>query len=87
MNSNEERLAEIQERTAAATAGPWNYGGQGWVFAKASRGDRCGEMADLLADLHTHDEDALFVAHARTDIPWLLDLISQHLSVAERGSA
>lgn len=68
----DERLRGIQKRAAAATEGPWNYGGQGWVFAEASRGDRRGEMADLLADLHTHDEDALFIVAARADVPWLL---------------
>lgn len=79
MTGNERRLAEIEARAAAATAGPWqaNHGfcwtdGDPWnitpgentagplVWGTFSRG------LPLLDDL-------AFAAHAREDVPWLIE--------------
>ena len=66
----ESRLAEIQARVENATHGPWS------VY----RGDRIGtyitrpDLAGVAREwsLTWSDADAEFIAHARTDVPWLL---------------
>ncbi len=68
-----ERLAEIEKRCNAATAGPWfpwlveKVGwtiqvGVGWLFRASAKGT---------------EQDARFIAHARTDIPDLLSEIKR----------
>jgi hypothetical protein len=54
----------IAGRATAATAGPWGY-------LRAS-GVICGPDASDVAHC-LHEPDATFIAHARADIPWLLD--------------
>lgn len=68
----EERLNEIEARTAAATPGPWKL--------HAAR-DSCGDnifsdsmpprrIANTYGDVDS--PNAIFIAHARTDIPTLV---------------
>ena len=67
----DERMAEIEKRCEAATDGPWEAepscagGSYGWWVA----GYDYGTYRD--ADFE-REEDARFVAHARTDLPDLL---------------
>jgi hypothetical protein len=74
---DDQRLEEIAKRVDAATEGPWravvseDYGRPtsfGWVAA--SSGEVMGEAsaAGLLSD-------AEFIAHARTDVPYLLEAL------------
>jgi len=58
------RLLSIAGRAAAATPGPWGMcGRQGSSAARTP-----SEVAHCL-----HDPDATFIAHGRSDVPWLLD--------------
>jgi hypothetical protein len=58
------RLLSITGRAAAATPGPWgDVRPSGIVCAP--------DASDVAHSLH--DPDATFIAHARTDVPWLLD--------------
>ena len=61
------RLAEIQARANAATEGPWraNDNGKGTVYDGRNIGV-CSMWAVR------RPADAVFIAHAREDIPWLL---------------
>ena len=73
MLTNDE-LNEIEARVKAATIGPWDYAGQGWV--------RHGDMSipndkfdDVLAATVYTEEDGVFVAAARTDVPILIQAL------------
>lgn len=71
-----DRLAEIRARAEKATLGPW----QQWfsdptahmIVAEARASDGFQQVAENVTD-----EDAEFIAHARTDIPYLLDLVDE----------
>ena len=68
-------LTEIKERTDAATNGPWMYGGQGWVFGPGRLPVNGKTTSDPMCDLAastSNDEDAIFIAHARADVPALV---------------
>jgi hypothetical protein len=66
-------LAEIQARVDAATPGPWKHDGSGDVedvpeFVL----DRFDIMPQTIARADLRNEDAEFIAHARTDVPMLV---------------
>lgn len=67
-HETESRLHAIAERAAAATSGPWTADGgprEFWVNG----------LPSLPYEGNLLEPDAEFVAHAREDIPWLLDLV------------
>ena len=59
----EQELAEIRQRANAATPGPWSMKQDGAEFYIA---DRNGRWLDVTLS------DAIFISHARQDIPALL---------------
>lgn len=65
------RLAEIEARVKAATEGPWEYGKRpdGSVWLSTGNPER-GQHYQ--GDWEGFDADAAFIAHARTDVPYLL---------------
>ncbi len=70
-----EQLEAIRKRTEAATAGPWNFRGQGNTLI--GRGARFGYVlravkVDVDAEIDIGLEDADFIAKSREDIPALL---------------
>lgn len=76
-----ERAKQLAEK---ATAGPWRsmYGGEpnmvhveGLVVCETTRGGR---------EPHGHDDDADFIAAARTDVPALADALLSLLAENER---
>jgi len=73
------RLDEIRDREQRASPGPWSLSR---IAAHDSDGEYCGTDNYLIdagreeiggLDL---DDDAEFAAHARDDIPYLLDLVA-----------
>ena len=68
------RLNEIEARANAATEGPWD------VFM--GRIDHPGKSVIAVAYDVAREEDAEFIAHARTDVPALVSVaryaLSQH---------
>ena len=71
-----DRLKEIRERERKATKGPWNdsgryINGDGHVLFQHS--DVGCTLPDERFEEDGHNGD--FVAHARTDIPWLLEQV------------
>lgn len=92
MSETERRLREIQERAEKATEGPWyahhcgyhkEDPGSACGIATDPREDFEG-YADIVGDRaydECHhpmtEEDAQFVAHAREDIPFLLQLVKK----------
>ena len=70
------RLNEIEARANAATEGPWN------VFM--GRIDHPGRSLVAVAYDVGCDEDAEFIAHARTDVPWLLEQVDRRDKALEK---
>ena len=73
-----QNLNTIKERADKATPGPWCVAGStlDYVIAKHGDSERCSDNPVLWADedcLHGRKEDAEFIAHARTDVPQLVD--------------
>ena len=77
---NEGRLREIKEREARVTEGPWRLGHyrgfgeehdvdgpEGWALP--------GERG-----MFYRKADAEFVAHAREDVPWLVEALEEALA-------
>ena len=88
--SEAERLREIQERAEKATEGPWEIDhheievGGGTEYdqtivcspAKYICGSRKYDDYDV-SEVEDADEDMSFIANARADIPFLLELIKR----------
>lgn len=82
--NDSDRIAEIRSRADAATAGPWHgphdpdidlcarFGDYGWT---AGSPDGNGPEYDV--DSEQGKADAEFIAHAREDVPFLLDQLEQ----------
>lgn len=90
MKLTNEQLAEIRKRAEAATAGPWYVSGDSGVCTghpghqTISRyyGGLTNKVCSLsdggaYIDNINEDNDATFIANARTDIPALLDMIAE----------
>lgn len=66
------RREEIRKRVERATPGPWkNHGGR--IFHKDTLVAETGEFGLQKHNYHRAD----FIAHARQDIPWLLERLAQ----------
>jgi hypothetical protein len=86
-----DRVAEIRQRTEAATPGPWNLDGPWW------HGDgspvhliTAGDERTAVAIEPPHDDkpsdatgNLLFIAHAREDVPWLLDQLARYQAAVQ----
>jgi hypothetical protein len=87
---DEKRLAEIRERCEAATDGPWlSNAPEGYVF----RSDEQTPICETLNGNFTTPtitgafDDAIFIAHARQDIPDLLECIDRLTLRQEQDAA
>ena len=65
------RLDEIEARANAATVGPW----MGIMYPDGFLGRVIGGNGFGVAEDFPDDADAEFIAHARTDVPWLLEQV------------
>ena len=72
------RLEEIEARANAATAGPWSETDD--YIQKVE--PPWSASHDAIAHDVMRDEDRIFIAHARSDIPWLLARIKALEKVA-----
>ena len=72
----EVRIAEIRDRCRRATPGPWAHFADGYVERAGDPGETigvtCARRPDN-GDPLPAPANAEFVAHARDDVPWLLD--------------
>lgn len=92
--SDSKRLAEIAARVAKATEGPWGMvDGDNTVYsnpreAKNGFGTNFdAQICEMVEDMDTDDisyEDAEFIAHARDDVPWLLDQLAKARELLRR---
>lgn len=74
------RIEEIGARAEAATKGPWevsiDYSGPESGSCETGYARVFGPGADEIVE-YTHREDCEFIAHARADVPWLLDQLAE----------
>ena len=76
-----ERMAEIRAREQAASKGPWQY-----EFAFGVGGQDLGSLTlgGYKPDRLIQEEDGIFIAHARQDVPDLLDEVERLLDTMEQ---
>jgi len=80
-DSKKPKLSEIRAREQAATEGPWRVGRDSldcetpWPSRIIALRD--GKHIAHLAKAGTSEKDAAFLVRARTDIPYLLDLVER----------
>ena len=79
-----DRLNEIEARASAATEGPWVYGGKNRIATPVIDVDEADWGGEELSGYAIHAQqdtgawryaDAEFMAHARTDVPWLIEQV------------
>lgn len=85
-----ETLARIRRRADAATEGPWQKN-QYEPYPGHDRGDVsiCGRQGNVTVAYWYYDDeyetaDAEFIAHARTDVPWLLEQVDRRDKALEK---
>ena len=79
------RIDAIRARAEAATEGPWLAGQRGGTSIIPGEPDenwaeyfihRANTLdVDIIAELGEDKDDMAFIAHAREDIPWLLERV------------
>lgn len=75
-DETKKRIAEIRAREQEATKAPWsrkpgwNNGGIATSYFKIP-GNNLGEVVEMIS------EDAIFIVHARQDVPFLLDALEK----------
>jgi hypothetical protein len=81
---DEKRLREIKDRCSAARPGPWKAMIEDRDHMSGSTFIKIGTGSDRQEDLHLVGEDKVvsdadydFIAEARQDIPYLLNVIEQ----------
>jgi len=70
-------LKEIKERCDAATEGPWFTG---FNLVTVPEGDICFVKDDVFLGGYKNNRD--FIAHARTNVPMLLEMVEYMKSVS-----
>lgn len=73
--TTDDRLAAIRVRAEAATDGPWLQLPP-WKTVPTTRSAIISPNGDIADRIET-EEDAEFVAHAREDVPYLLDEVER----------
>lgn len=89
-DKTDQRLAEIEARAEAATEGPWydenvsekDVRPTGWSINIGGSWDMV--LGDYGNREPNHEDDARFIAHARTDIPYLLAKVRELRGENER---
>lgn len=77
MSMSDERLEQIKARAEAATPGPWDCYGDGEYEVFDAGEYRDGDPGEVVAPVVTKLNNAEFIAHARMDIPALLNEIDR----------
>lgn len=75
-----EEMAQIRARAEAATPGPWDLdaaGGHGHRWGVTGPESEDFEFLFYPADYPRHGVDAEFIAHARSDVPRLLEEVER----------
>jgi hypothetical protein len=71
---NNEQLNAIRQRAEKATPGPWRVSG-GEIVSKTILDRKYGQPEVVAEVIYEQEADATFIAHARQDVPALLDEI------------
>lgn len=78
MTLTDERIEEIKARAEAATPEPWRQEGPCVYF---------GYEGVEIHDARDHNNNAAFIAHARTDIPLLISALEAEKKRADEAEA
>jgi hypothetical protein len=75
-----ERVTQIEDRVAAATPGPWDSGSR--VRGTQTNVVTGPDALEIVVRkpgsfFRDYKDDADFVAHARKDVPWLIELVKR----------
>lgn len=80
------QVAEIEERLAKATPGPWEWDGTVWEYDKEQEApwlnDREGNRI-LWGEINAHERDAVFIKNSPADIAYLLAERKKLMAVVE----
>lgn len=77
MAADTTRLAEIQTRAATATEGPWYVEAHQPTLTRRVVSDNHMLDANLGYLGNSNQAEAEFIAHARADVPWLIEQLRQ----------
>ena len=92
-----ERLKEIKARYTHANPGPWiiergGYSGNNWMVGDFGICERDGKDYRVIVTTYAvnasrlcgdAEDDAHFVAHAREDVPWLVEQIEKLMEASK----
>ncbi len=86
--SNKERIEQIKERESKATKGEWftdvcNSGPSCWCRTIGNKRGSDALENCIIPGGSVGAVDAEFIAHARQDIPWLLDQLERYEKALE----
>ena len=81
--TSDERLREVKEREARATKGPWRLGHHRGFGEEHDVDGPDGEDLAGVRGMFYYRADAEFVAHARRDVPWLVEALEGALAELE----
>jgi len=86
-----QRLKEIEARAARATPGPWKWrdiwAGPPYIELESPEGSVLYPRGGEESDLEVREEDKMFIAHSREDVPWLCRVTRELLARFERLEA
>lgn len=90
--TTEQRLAEIADRAEKATPGVWeneprDFGSFGIEKASITAGWRASSNASRCVSEEQAEANGEFIAAARQDIPWLLELVREQREALQRVAA
>ncbi len=77
----QQRLAEIRTRLDAATPGAWTFNDRRQEVETGDGAQHICEPGYEFRDNDNFDQDGLFIAHAKADVPWLLELVDRLLQL------
>ena len=79
--STKDDLAEIRARVDEATEGPWGAPERDGPYATVTDADTCEALFVAIDAGNSPERDMEFIAHARTDVPRLLDAVEAVLAI------
>lgn len=71
----DEDIKAIRERLVKATSGPWEFDQHGWLQSSSQTVISASHDGNFISNIDIDKSDAEFIAHARQDIPKLLETL------------
>lgn len=84
MTTPKQMIAQMRERANAATEGPWVCDLNGNYENRVAETDTMHICSTAKVNIDQTLDDAEFIAHARTDLPAVLELLEKAIEMAEQ---